>query len=127
MGWTEYRRTDTMRGQREEFISLRPMGIAFSTGFVQANGLGEMTRVSLVFDHKAQRLGFRFHTTETNLDAFAVTADGSSSEGRYLNSKRIYADFPWLAAVLKRPTNERRFRPSFSKGVWFIDVKSGGQ
>jgi hypothetical protein len=126
MAWAEYKRTDTLRGQREEFVSLRPLGIAFSTEFIQAHSLGEMTRVSLVVDHDARRLGFRFHSDEKNPDAFAVGTDGRSS-GRYLNSKRIYSDLSWLAAALARPKSERRFRPKFSHGVWFIDVAEKAQ
>lgn len=122
MTWTEYKRTDTLRGQGEEFVSLRPSGIAFSTEFIQAHSLGEMTRVSLVVDHGAQRLGFRFHSDEKNHDAFAIGTDGRSSGGRYLNSKRIYSDLPWLADALARPKSERRFRPKSSHGVWFIAV-----
>jgi hypothetical protein len=120
------KRTDTMRGLREEFVALRPMGIAFSTGFVAAHKLGEMTRVSLVVDNDSRRLGFRFHSDENNVDAFAIAADGSSSGGRYLNSKRIYSDIPWLGAALARPNNERRFRPRSSHGVWFIDLAEKG-
>lgn len=126
MTWTEYKRTDTLKGRGEEFISVRPQGIAFSTEFIQAHDLGEMTRVSLVIDHESRRLGFRFHSDEKNLDAFAVGTDGRSS-GRYLTSKRIYSDLPWLGAALARARNDRRFRPKFSHGVWFIDLGDKGQ
>ena len=93
---------------------------------ISAHKLGEMSRVSLVVDHASRRLGFRFHSDEKNVDAFAVTTDGRSSGGRYLNSKRIYADLPWLSAALARPKNDRRFRPKFSHGVWFIDLAEKG-
>lgn len=126
MAWTEYKRTDTLRGQGEEFVSLRPLGVAFSTEFIQAHDLAKMTRVSLVVDHEARRLGFRFHSDEKNPDAFAVGKDGRSS-GRYLNSKRIYSDLPWLGAALKRARHERRFRPKLSHGIWFIDVPEKSQ
>lgn len=127
MTWSEYKRTDTLRGQREEFVALRPMGIAFSTEFIAAHKLGEMTRVSLVVDHDSRRLGFRFHSNEKDFDAFAVTSDGRSSGGRYLNSKRIYADLPWLAAALARPKNDRRFEPKVARDVWFIELSEKAQ
>jgi hypothetical protein len=80
-----------------------------------------MSRVSLVVDHESRRLGFRFHSDDKNIDAFTVGTDGRSS-GRYLTSKGIYSDLPWLTAALARPKSDRRFRPKFSHGVWFIDV-----
>lgn len=122
MAWNEYKRTDSLKGARDEFISVRPLGIAFSSGFVVNHGLDEMSRVSVLIDDGARRVGFRFHTNERDIDSFSLTVDGTNSAGRWFQSKHLYTEFPWLAAVLKRPLHDRRFTPKRAQGVWFIEV-----
>jgi hypothetical protein len=81
-----------------------------------------MTRASIVVDNEAHRLGFRFHTDEEDPDSFTLSRDGSTSAGRYLQSKRLYDDVPWLGTALKHAPAHRKFRPRFQAGVWFIDI-----
>jgi hypothetical protein len=98
------------------------LGIAFSSAFVEHHDLDEKTRVSVMVDAEARRLGFRFHTNGNDLDSFSLIVDGSNGTGRWFQSQRIYGDFPWLNAVLKRPVQRRRFPPKLSHGVWFIEI-----
>jgi hypothetical protein len=122
MTWNQYRRSDANKGKGVEVITLRPAGIAFNARFIQTRNLSAMTRASIMIDHEAHRLGFRFHAEANDVDSFTLSRDGSTSSGRYIQSKHLYDDVPWLGAVLKHSKAHRRFQPKLQAGVWFIEV-----
>ena len=130
MAWREYKRTDVVSATGSQFVSFRPTGIAFSAGFVYAARIDKAARATLFIDDQRQRIGFRFHNREADADSYALTGDGGGiKSAKWIQNKRIYSQFPWLAALLKAPPRDRRFEPQRDEkaDVWFVDISRGGK
>lgn len=127
MTWTNHKRSDSARAAGTKFISLRPLGIAFSATFVEGSPeVRNASRVSIVVDEEDHRLGFRFHRDEADQDAYSLTADGGGASGKWIQSGLLYREYAWLGEVLAEPAAARRFLPEFDakNRIWFINVKA---
>jgi hypothetical protein len=125
MAWTEHKRSDTGKVAGTKFISLRPMGIAFSANFVESSpDVRKASRASIVVDAEGRRLGFRFHRNEDDPNAYSLCADGGGANGKWIQARRLYTDYEWLGRAVDQPAGSRRFLPEFDakSQVWFIRI-----
>ena len=130
MAWREYKRTDAVSASGAQFISFRAAGISFSAGFVHVARLDKVTRASILVDDQRHRIGFKFHNRDSDTDSYAVVSDGGGGKrAKAIQNSRIYAQFPWLAAILKASPRDRRFEPQRDEkaDVWFVEVSRGGK
>lgn len=130
MAWREYKRTDAVAATGVQFVSFRSMGISFSAGFVHAAKVDKATRTSLLVDEQRHRVGFKFHNRETDTDSYRLVPDGAAAKrARAVQTSRIYAQYPWLAAVLKAAPRDRRFEPQRDEkaDLWFVEIPRGGK
>ena len=126
MGWIEHKRSDSVKSAGGVFVSLRAAGIAFSAAFIREADVDSCSRVSVLVDPDEHRVGFRFHSQESDLDSYALTFDGGRASGRWIQCRRLYDDYRWMGEVLERDDPDgRRFTPERDpKGkLWFITIE----
>ncbi len=120
-----HRRSDTRKRSGDTFVSLRAAGIAFNARFVREAMVDRATRLTLLVNEEQQQLGFRFHEDEKNFDAYTLTRDGgASSRAKWIQTRTIYTEYPWLGKVLERSAVRRRFVPHYDnkEGCWLINI-----
>jgi hypothetical protein len=123
MPWKTHKRRDPRRSPAREFASLRPAGIAFSSEFIRNNSLRERARVSILVDGEKRRLGFVFHDDEKQEDAYALSSDGSKSQGMWLQTTSLYDEYAWLKNYFETPAFPKRLPiKKDSKGVFFVEI-----
>jgi hypothetical protein len=123
MSWKKHVRTDARRAAGREFVSFRPMGIAFSAEFIEKHELGGKDRVSLLVDEQQRRLGFQFHKDAKDADSYALSSDGGLSKGRWFQSRSVYTDYPWVKKILSKPSAARRLPvKKGDKSIFYVEV-----
>ena len=126
MPWEIVRRNSTSNvGNKQPAITLRARQIAYNAAFIRVENLEKASRVTIQVDMQERRLGFRFHSDETDMDSLAVVPDGGSGATRIKASRITQAQAllqqPWLRALL-RNRSVHRFSPYREGNLYVIDL-----
>jgi hypothetical protein len=109
-------------------MAFRSGGIAFNAEFVRVAHAQRSSRATLFFDEQNRRVGVQFHSRLSDRDAYAVVTDGGgagAAGGRLVQTGLIYESYPWLKAVLVKPTSKRRIPVlrDDQNDVWYVEVR----
>jgi hypothetical protein len=124
--WVKWRREDGRSTDQKSFVSLRRGSMAFNAHFIRANNLSGFSRVTISLDVDRRRVGFSFHSDDTDQDSLALTSDGGSKGkgAKAIQVHSLMAKNSWLrAAAGVADKRARQYHPSKSDGMWVITIR----
>jgi len=125
MTWQLVRIEDRAARDDRPFISISVHRITFGAVFARVAELDTRHRVSILVDQYSFRLCFEFHTEERP-HSLALVADNKTKtrkhSGLFCSSHGLLKQYPWVKAVAKLPSVERRFQPKRESKMWVIEL-----
>lgn len=127
MAWEIVKREDRFEGSNRPFISILKDHIAFNAMFTRIAELDSRYRVTIYADPETLRLGFEFHTDDRS-DSLALSQASSEKKGKkrtglFCSALGIINKYPWVKAITKLETKDRRFYDPKKEGQkWAIQL-----